>query len=126
MEKNYLYNLYKNIKKYNLKINNNSYIINKINKLHGGIVDEAEAKKNIADLDALLKIPAAPPVPYADPYGSILEDLSREAEDFLRQFNEYKKKIESGISNITEDDISKLENIQKTFDDIKSKIDQLV
>jgi len=125
MEKNYLYNLYKNIQKYDLKIDNNSYIINKINKinkLHGGLGDE-EAKKNIADLDALLN-ESTPEVPI-DLRDQLIEELSKEAEDFLRIFEEYKNKI-SGIGIVSEDDITKLNKIKETFDNIKTKIEQLV
>ena len=122
MEKIYFYNLYKNIQKYNLKIDNNSYIINKINKLHGGLGDE-EAKKNIADLDALLN-ESTPEVPI-DLRDQLIEELSKEAEDFLRIFEEYKNKI-SGIGIVSEDDITKLNKIKETFDNIKTKIEQLV
>jgi len=127
MEKNYLYNLYKNIEKYNLKLNNNSYIIHKINSLYGG-VDDAEAQQNIDDLNALLSMPATTPVPHltVDPRDTLIEELIREAEDFLTKFEEYKRRIETGMTNISEDDISKLNNIQQTFENIKIKIGQLV
>ena len=130
MEKNYLYNLYKNIKKYdlkidnNLKLNNNSYLINKINKLHGGVVANKEALDNIEELDALLNAPDATPVPI-DPRDKLIEELSKEAENFLREFEEYKKKI-SSMGNINEDDITKLNKIKEIFDNIKTKIEQLV
>lgn len=134
MEKNYFYNLYKNIQKYNLKIDNNSYIINKINKLRegggggNGDVSYGDAKTNIDELYALLEAPAAELVQQkvVDPRDSLLEALFSEAEDFLKQFEEYKKNISSKIENITPDELQKLEEIEKTFNNIKTKIEQLI
>jgi hypothetical protein len=127
MEKNYFYNLYKNSQKYDIKINNNPYIINKINNLHGG-VDE-EARKNVADLEALLNDPTQSPVPQlsVDPRDTLIQELMIGIEEFLRNFEEYKQNISSKLPPVhTEDELKNLEKIELTFKKIEEKIKQLV
>jgi hypothetical protein len=131
MEKNYFYNLYKNSQKYNIKINNNPYIINKINKinnLHGG-VDNEEARRNVAALDALLNDPTQSQVPQlsVDPRDTLIQELMIGIEEFLRNFEEYKQNISSKLPLVhTEDELKNLEKIESTFKEIEEKIKRLV
>jgi hypothetical protein len=124
MEKKYLNNLYKNIQKYNIKLNNNSYIFDKINNLIGGMpenVSDDEANANIEALSALLNTQPSSPVASVDPRDQLIEEITTTMEEFLTNFEQYKQKFKT----VNPEDLVKLTEIKNSFEYIQKKINQL-
>jgi hypothetical protein len=123
MEKNYLHNLYKNLKLYDINISNNKYLKNKINDLIGGATPEeqaaelAEQEKEAAKLLGETQIQES-----IDQRDVIIQKLYEAIEGFLEDFERYKQQTSS---NIVETDIPILNEIKDKFLEISTKIAEL-
>ena len=128
MEKKYLNNLYKNMQKYNIKINNNYYIINKIKNLIGGTLDE-----KLGELETHLGYLTT---------GCNEANIAREARDkqdveqnkklidSMTEFldlveTKYIKKSSIATTEINDETIDSLNKLNDIFDAIRTNVTEL-
>ncbi len=129
MEKKYFYNLYNNIKKFNLKIKNNYYIKNKIINLIGGDRDA-----DILSMEQTLNTINNDLTTYMqnqEQQNTENNDFVTSIESFLQVAEPYITKqqaLSTQLSGVGLDDakLQRLEKIQNTFDEIQTKISKLV
>lgn len=134
MEKNYFHNLYKNIKKYNFRLKNNYYIINKINSLIGGTLEDEkieEVARALQEIDTDL-------TNYMQQSQQQNEQQNTEYNTFVSQVNSFldvvkpyidrQQTLGTHLTGIGLDDakLQQLESIQTTFESIQEKVSQLI
>lgn len=129
MEKIYFYNLYRNLNKYNIKISNNDYIKNKINKLIGGTPEQDLQQLETSlitintDLDNYLRTNTQQEQEF-NQFISTITDFLTVIEPYIATQNQ----LSTQLSGVGLDDakIQQLEQIKQTFNEIQTKISQLV
>jgi len=115
---------------YSNKLNNMGVSQNNLNGMRNliGGVDDAEAKSNVDALEALLNVPVAPPREFVDPNEQILQQISTEFEEILKQHEQNKAnltKLQTEKQALETQNTDLTTQIKKKTEELSTKVAEL-